>query len=412
MEHLRARRVPGQRHPLRDRRGLAHHGAHASCVGHGAGWRNGLGSLRCAVQGLETDTRTKGLEGGVSCLVSGRRRAPSVSIGIPTWRTHEAARPRRRDRRDDGREQAAPPAAAHEWDDHRRRPRRRAPLPARATCSSRSAPTTATSVGALAARLLARRRRPRARRDRPGRPRRSQVVLLADGRTPRLRLPGHRHRHLAAAGPDARHARPRVAAQHLRLLHPRRRRGAGRRPCDVRPRPPRRARHRHADQVPRRAAGVHLPRRGLAARARAARPGRAGLRHPARRARSPSRSPPTTSARCSRSARSSSSPTSSSSASTTSARRWSPTTSARCPFDLLVTVPLNMGADFVARSGLGDELNYVPVDKHTLQSTAHANVFAVGDASDIPDLQGGIGRALLGGDLRRQLPRAHRRAAR
>ena len=27
------------------------------------------------------------------------------------------------------------------------------------------------------------------------------------------------------------------------------------------------------------------------------------------------------------------------------------------PFDLLVTVPLNMGADFVARSGLGDELN-------------------------------------------------------
>src|SRR3954452_15523452 len=35
------------------------------------------------------------------------------------------------------------------------------------------------------------------------------------------------------------------------------------------------------------------------------------------------------------------------------------------PFDLLVTVPLNMGADFVDRSGLGDELNYVPVDKHT-----------------------------------------------
>ena len=54
------------------------------------------------------------------------------------------------------------------------------------------------------------------------------------------------------------------------------------------------------------------------------------------------------------------------------------------PFDLLVTVPLNMGADFVARSGLGDELNYVPVDKHTLQSKASPNIFAVGDASDIP----------------------------
>jgi sulfide:quinone oxidoreductase len=59
------------------------------------------------------------------------------------------------------------------------------------------------------------------------------------------------------------------------------------------------------------------------------------------------------------------------------------------PFDLLVTVPLNMGADFVARSGLGDELNYVPVDKHTLLSKAFANIFAVGDASDIPASKAG-----------------------
>jgi len=59
------------------------------------------------------------------------------------------------------------------------------------------------------------------------------------------------------------------------------------------------------------------------------------------------------------------------------------------PFDLLVTVPLNMGADFVARSGLGDELNLVPVDKHTLLSTRHANVFALGDASNIPTSKAG-----------------------
>lgn len=59
------------------------------------------------------------------------------------------------------------------------------------------------------------------------------------------------------------------------------------------------------------------------------------------------------------------------------------------PFDLLVTVPLNMGADFVARSGLGNELNYVPVDKHTLLSTARDNIFAVGDASDIPTSKAG-----------------------
>ena len=59
------------------------------------------------------------------------------------------------------------------------------------------------------------------------------------------------------------------------------------------------------------------------------------------------------------------------------------------PFDLLVTVPLNMGADFVGRSGLGDELNYVPVDKHTLQSKAFENMFAVGDSSDIPTSKAG-----------------------
>lgn len=59
------------------------------------------------------------------------------------------------------------------------------------------------------------------------------------------------------------------------------------------------------------------------------------------------------------------------------------------PFDLLVTVPLNMGAEFVERSGLGDELNYVPVDKKTLRSKAHSNVFAIGDASDIPASKAG-----------------------
>jgi sulfide:quinone oxidoreductase len=58
-------------------------------------------------------------------------------------------------------------------------------------------------------------------------------------------------------------------------------------------------------------------------------------------------------------------------------------------YDLLVTVPLNMGADFVARSGLGDELNYVPVDKHTMQSTAYETIFALGDASNIPTSKAG-----------------------
>ncbi|HSJ46089.1 MAG TPA: FAD/NAD(P)-binding oxidoreductase [Euzebyales bacterium] len=59
------------------------------------------------------------------------------------------------------------------------------------------------------------------------------------------------------------------------------------------------------------------------------------------------------------------------------------------PFDLLVTTPVNMGADFVARSGLGDELNCVPVDRHTLLSTRYDTIFAVGDAADLPTSKAG-----------------------
>jgi len=43
----------------------------------------------------------------------------------------------------------------------------------------------------------------------------------------------------------------------------------------------------------------------------------------------------------------------------------------------------------VARSGLGDDLNYVPVDKETLLSTEFDNIFAVGDASNIPASKAG-----------------------
>jgi len=58
-------------------------------------------------------------------------------------------------------------------------------------------------------------------------------------------------------------------------------------------------------------------------------------------------------------------------------------------YDLLVTVPLNKGADVIGRSGLGDELNYIPVNKHTLQSNAHSNIFVLGDASNIPTSKAG-----------------------
>lgn len=58
-------------------------------------------------------------------------------------------------------------------------------------------------------------------------------------------------------------------------------------------------------------------------------------------------------------------------------------------FDLLVTVPTNMGDSMIERSGMGDELNYIPTNKATLQTKAHKNIFAIGDATDVPASKAG-----------------------
>ncbi len=60
------------------------------------------------------------------------------------------------------------------------------------------------------------------------------------------------------------------------------------------------------------------------------------------------------------------------------------------PFDLGVVVPLHGGAPYVGRSeGLGDELNFVATDEHTLQSKVAPNVFVIGDAAGIPASKAG-----------------------
>ena len=58
-------------------------------------------------------------------------------------------------------------------------------------------------------------------------------------------------------------------------------------------------------------------------------------------------------------------------------------------YDLLVTVPLHYGSRLIQRSGLGDDFGFVPTDKHTLQSNAHPEVFAIGDATDLPTSKAG-----------------------
>jgi sulfide:quinone oxidoreductase len=60
------------------------------------------------------------------------------------------------------------------------------------------------------------------------------------------------------------------------------------------------------------------------------------------------------------------------------------------PFDLLVTIPLHAGQEYVGRSqGLGGDLDFVPTNPATLQSLGRANVFALGDATNVPTSKAG-----------------------
>lgn len=60
------------------------------------------------------------------------------------------------------------------------------------------------------------------------------------------------------------------------------------------------------------------------------------------------------------------------------------------PFDLLVSIPLHMGAEFVGRSpGLGNDAGFVQTNPMTLQSKLSPNIFAIGDATDVPASKAG-----------------------
>jgi sulfide:quinone oxidoreductase len=59
------------------------------------------------------------------------------------------------------------------------------------------------------------------------------------------------------------------------------------------------------------------------------------------------------------------------------------------PYDLLVTVPTNMGTPVIGKSGLADDLNFIPTHKHTLLSKQFDNIFVLGDATDLPSSKAG-----------------------
>ncbi len=59
------------------------------------------------------------------------------------------------------------------------------------------------------------------------------------------------------------------------------------------------------------------------------------------------------------------------------------------PFDMLITIPTHMGAQFIGDSGLGDDLAFIPTDHHSLIAKSHDNIFVLGDATDLPTSKAG-----------------------
>lgn len=66
-------------------------------------------------------------------------------------------------------------------------------------------------------------------------------------------------------------------------------------------------------------------------------------------------------------------------------------------YDMLHVTPPQGPADFVARSPLADRDGWVEVHKHTLQHSRFANIFALGDASNLPTSK-------TGAAIRKQAP--------
>jgi sulfide:quinone oxidoreductase len=58
-------------------------------------------------------------------------------------------------------------------------------------------------------------------------------------------------------------------------------------------------------------------------------------------------------------------------------------------YDLLVTIPTNMGAEVIERSNMGDELNFIPTNNFTLQTKKWENIWVIGDAGNVPASKAG-----------------------
>jgi sulfide:quinone oxidoreductase len=58
-------------------------------------------------------------------------------------------------------------------------------------------------------------------------------------------------------------------------------------------------------------------------------------------------------------------------------------------FDILTIVPVNKGSKIIENSEMGDDMGFVPTDKHTLKSEKWDNIFVLGDAANLPTSKAG-----------------------
>jgi sulfide:quinone oxidoreductase len=59
-------------------------------------------------------------------------------------------------------------------------------------------------------------------------------------------------------------------------------------------------------------------------------------------------------------------------------------------FDLLVSIPPNVGAQYLVKSGVSmDEVGYVKTNNHTLKAEQHENMFVLGDTATLPTSKAG-----------------------
>ena len=75
-------------------------------------------------------------------------------------------------------------------------------------------------------------------------------------------------------------------------------------------------------------------------------------------------------------------------------------------YDLLVSIPTNMGSEAIENSGMGDDLGFIPTEKHSLRSKEWKNIFVLGDATDLPSSKAGSVAHFQGDILERNVLRA------